>query len=186
MPKTLRAQLSPPERQAGFSIVEVMVAAALLLAVAVGVLPLFSSSIINNTRGRDSTAASNAARSRMEEYSQTFFRNQALVLPGSTTELIVGDWFDSGGALAMGDEVWRTGPLGSAAGPVLWQRQVRITQHSFNDLLDDGTLNVPQAGISEDLSLDLKLVGVRVTGNRASGSQIGANADFSMSMIKAY
>lgn len=186
MAKILRAQLSVPERQAGFSIIEVMVASALLLTIAVGVLPLFSSAIVNSTRGRDSTAASNAARSRLEEYSQVFFNNEQVALPGSTTELIVGDWYDAGGSLAMGDEVWRTGPLSAAAGPVLWQRQVRITQHSFSDLLDDGVLNVPQAGTSEDLSLDLKLVGVRVTGNRASGSQVGGNTDFSMSMIKAY
>ena len=71
----------PGNTERGLSIVEVMIAAALLLIIALGILPLFSRSIISNRQGLDSTEVSNMARTQMEEYAQLPFNHLMLTVP---------------------------------------------------------------------------------------------------------
>jgi Tfp pilus assembly protein PilV len=64
----------PQVTERGLSIVEVLIASALLLIIALGILPLFSRSIISNRQGLDSTEVSNMARTQMEEYAPSTIR----------------------------------------------------------------------------------------------------------------
>ena len=52
---------------AGFSIIEALIAAAILLIIALGLLPLFSRSINDNVSGNDATQATNGSRTQIEE-----------------------------------------------------------------------------------------------------------------------
>ncbi|MEZ5313277.1 MAG: hypothetical protein R2862_06270 [Thermoanaerobaculia bacterium] len=56
----------PRTSEAGFSLIEGLVAAALLLIVTVGILPLFSRAMQNNAKGNDSTRQSNGAVDELE------------------------------------------------------------------------------------------------------------------------
>jgi len=51
-------------RDAGFSIIEALIAAAILLIIALGLLPLFTRSISDNVSGNDATQATNGSRTR--------------------------------------------------------------------------------------------------------------------------
>ena len=55
------APAAPLASEAGFSVIEGLIAALLLLIVTLGILPLFSRAMNNNVKGNDSTRQSNAA-----------------------------------------------------------------------------------------------------------------------------
>ena len=61
-----RAARATPGPEAGFSLIEALIATGILLMIAIGIIPLFASSILNNTRGADSTTATNFSRSQLE------------------------------------------------------------------------------------------------------------------------
>ncbi|MEM1245436.1 MAG: prepilin-type N-terminal cleavage/methylation domain-containing protein [Acidobacteriota bacterium] len=64
----------------GFSLIEVLIAAALLLIVSVGILPMFTRSITNNLQGKQATEATNLARSELERMIQLPANDPALTL----------------------------------------------------------------------------------------------------------
>ena len=59
----------PRHSEAGFSLIEGLIAAALLLLVLVSILPLFTQSMLNNATGNDSSYISNAAVDGFERIS---------------------------------------------------------------------------------------------------------------------
>lgn len=71
---------------AGFSLIETLIAAALLLLVALGILPLFSNSIINNVQGNLASQVANFARDEAERLYQLPFGHPDLSPDGGATE----------------------------------------------------------------------------------------------------
>lgn len=70
-------------QSAGFSVVEVLIAAAVLLIVAIGILPMFTRSITNNAQGQIMTQTVHRAKSELEELIQADFNSAALTVgPG--------------------------------------------------------------------------------------------------------
>ena len=67
---------------AGFSMIEALIAAAILLIIALGLLPLFSRSISDNVSGNDASQATNGSRTEVEEMLQLPFNNHAARGPG--------------------------------------------------------------------------------------------------------
>ena len=61
-----RPQARAVGAEAGFSLLEVLIAAVLMLVIAVGVLPLFTRAMTASLSGNDSSQASNFGRSRLE------------------------------------------------------------------------------------------------------------------------
>lgn len=78
---------------AGFTLIEVLIAAVLFLVVALGVLPLFQQAIRTNTAGQDSTDVSNLARSRVEEFMQIPYDSPLLQVTAGT-ENVIEDYYD--------------------------------------------------------------------------------------------
>jgi type II secretory pathway pseudopilin PulG len=72
--------------QSGFSLIETLIAAALLMLVALGVLPLFSNSIVSNVQGNLASLSANFAREEAERLIQLQFNDPELT-PTSGTEL---------------------------------------------------------------------------------------------------
>jgi Tfp pilus assembly protein PilV len=122
--------------ECGFSVVEVLIAAAIFLIIAVGVLPLFIQSIRNNVAGRDATDISHVAKSRVEEMLQVPYNS--LQIPAGSTESVVTDYW------SRSAKAWKTGtPSPSDA---LWLRTTRVRQFALSDLTADGVANTPLDG----------------------------------------
>ena len=78
---------------AGFSMIEALIAAAILLIIALGLLPLFTRSINDNVSGNDASQATNGSRTEAEEMLQLPFNNTRLAVPAGSTQLQVQDFW---------------------------------------------------------------------------------------------
>ena len=117
-------------RSSGFSLIEAVVAGAILLVIILGILPLFVRSMINNEGGSDFTQISNAAKGRAEELFQLPFDSPLLAITAGT-ERISEEYF------SQRDKVWRPGVEADATADgdlALLRRTATIRQFNVNDL----------------------------------------------------
>lgn len=161
-------------RAAGFSLVEVMIAAALLLMIAVGVLPLFARSMMNNVTGSDASTSSNAAVDAVEDASQLRFNASEISwataanfwsMPTEFLPVAGDDWV---GAVAPGQRVQFT-------------RLGRVRQYQVTELETTGMLGAPLAGNSDPGVIHLKEVEMQITNERLSGGP-----RYTVRLIKSY
>ena len=145
--------------QLGVSLIEATIAAALLLIIAAGVLPLFAQSLANNIAGADSSAASNGARSQTEQLFQLPFNSVQLTLVAGN-ELVLEEYY------SLAEKKWKLGaePSGGAD-PALWTRTATIRQYSVN-ALDDELVDPAEAHLGQ---VHLKEIEVAVLGTRTAG-----------------
>ena len=66
--------------RAGFSLVEGLVALAVLMTIVIGLIPLFTQSMVNNTAGRHMTQATNFSTDTLEGIMQLPLNNELLTL----------------------------------------------------------------------------------------------------------
>ena len=155
----------PRHSEAGFSLIEGLIAAALLLLVLVSILPLFTQSMLNNATGNDSSYISNAAVDGFERISSLPFDNfQINVIAGATPEIVTTDlWARQG-------DTWVTDISQSpvANDETQFTRTSTIRQYSSTDLTDDGDADT--ALDPGDPNATLKVVQYRVTGQRRIGA----------------
>jgi hypothetical protein len=149
----------------GFSVVEGLVAATILLLVAVGLLPLFAQSMLNNNRGNDYLQASTHAKTGEEDLQRLPFDNASLSLQAGT-ELLTSQFTRSGlgSGTPVGPEDWLPG-----AGPnALWIRATRVRQFGVR-ALDDGRLTDDEAqpAGTESRFIQLKEIEVELTSGRS-------------------
>ncbi|MEO8521966.1 MAG: hypothetical protein ABI603_11415 [Acidobacteriota bacterium] len=126
--------------------VEALIAAAILLIIAIGILPLFIRSIANNSTAGELSQKVNQTDARLEEYYPYNVAN-ALLSWGGTAALTTNNYYTLG--------VDRTAALGTAAdqgwagegwvpdttrGAILWQRTTRIRNFNISDM-DNAALN---------------------------------------------
>ena len=165
-----------PHRTNGFSLIEVLVAGALLMVIALGTLPLFTRALRDNRSGAESTEVSNVARSQLEEFFQLPWDAPKLVLvagdPNGGTIKVFGDFYSNA------DQRWKPcdAPLPvdcdpancivPAADPARWTRTTCIRQFSNDDVTDDGVLADDEAlAFDADPSqIHLKEIVVRARG----------------------
>ena len=177
---------SPSAREAGFSLVESLVAAIILLFIALGLIPLFARSLRDNTSGNDSTQASNHSKAKLEEYLQLPFNNQAVELAPAATQTVADESWAQGDATQVGDanEGWWPGaPAGR--GKLLWGRQTTVRQYGIADL-DDGKLNNPLPGGTEPVFVHFKEVEVRLESERQTGNALGGGRVFTFRVLKPF
>ena len=173
--------------ESGFSLVEAMVAALLLLLIAVGILPLFVNSVTNNAQGQDSSTAANFARARLEEFEQLAFDDPRMQITAGTERS-----FDE--IYLFKDRKWIDGTVPPAGDWALWGRKTLIHQYgatsfpgmpgvvppySYETKLPAGTL----AG-----SIHLKEIEVIVKSMRnrdATGFSLGAGKTVSARVYKS-
>lgn len=152
----MRRLLHPGER--GFSFVETLVAAGLLLIITLGILPLFTSSIRSNETGREYTMVSNHARSRAEELFQLPFNSPTLTITTGTSRT-VADYY------ALDERVWKAGGQAEATtnGDIpQWVRTAVIRQYSLESLTD------PKPAGTDPESIHIKEIVVTVEGLNAA------------------
>jgi hypothetical protein len=144
-------------------VIEATIASALLLIVALGLLPMFTTSIGNNQQGRDSMEITNQARSEVERLMQLSFSDPELTLTGTNTVLTTETYYpsDSAGWVAAADY--------DGAG-YIYHRIVNVRQFDA-DALADGLLHPDEAlAGNADVQVHFKEVLVQME----SASHLGA------------
>lgn len=176
--RTERTEAERNRSSRGFSVVEVMIASAIFLLVAIGVLPLFTQSIKNNLSGREATEVSNYSRSKIEELIQMPFDGPDMTVPstgnvGETVEY----WSDV-------EKKWKPGDDPDPAEKPLWLRTIRIRQYAISDLKDNNILDNPLSGTSASGQVHLKEIEVEVQSIRED-SPLGRGKILSVRMLRA-
>lgn len=162
----------------GFSVVEVMIASAIFLLIAIGVLPLFTQSIKNNLSGRESTEVSNHSRSKIEELLQVPFASPEMTVPttgnvGETTEY----WSET-------EKKWKPGDTPTTGEKALWLRTTRIRQYAISDLKDNNVLDNPLPGTAAMGQVHMKEIEIEVESLREDGP-MGGGKTLRVRMLRA-
>jgi hypothetical protein len=108
----------------------------MFLAIALGVVPMFTQSMVSNSSGNDSTKASNFARARTEELMQLPFNHLDLTIEAGA-EKMTQDYYSTV------DASWRPYPI-PAGKTAEWSRVTTIRQYNV-DALDDDLVEVSEA-----------------------------------------
>jgi type II secretory pathway pseudopilin PulG len=160
-------------RDGGFSVVEVLIAAGIFLIIAIGVVPMFTSAILRNRAGSESTSLNHMGLSRAEEVLELNF-NDPTLQPATTQEYY-----------SRLSRRWLPGTP-TAADPGLWLRSTTITQFNVSDLLDDGILNTPLPAGSDPVFIHVKQVQVAVQHARVAGNPLGGRNNFGLRVLKTF
>jgi len=158
----------------GFSLIEGVVAAALLLAIAMGTLPLFTRSMINNEGGSDYTQISNAAKARAEELFELPFDSPLLAITAGT-ERVFDEYF------SQRDKIWKPGVEADATADsdlALLLRTSTIRQFNVNDL------NTPLDNSAPPGSVQIREIVVQVLSTR-TGSPLGPGKQTAIRLFKS-
>lgn len=165
--------------RAGFSLIEVLIGTAILTIVAVGILPLFASSIRSNREGNDSTQVSNFARERLEEFFELPFNSSRLTLT-SGDENLFQEYY------SLSDAEWKDGlPPTDDTDPALWTRETQVRQYSVR-ALEDGELEVGEALAAGAPASEIHLKEVEVTvASTARSGLLGPGKQITLRTLKA-
>jgi Tfp pilus assembly protein PilV len=161
-------------RSAGFSVIEVMVAAAILLIVALGLIPLFSRSIMSNRAGADASIASNYGIAGVESRYRLGF-NSAAMTPGTTSEYF-----------SRADQSWHAGDTAPSGDLALWTRTTAVSQYSLSDLDDDGRFNNPLPASTDPTFVHIKEIVVTVASPRDPKNMIGVRRPLTLRTLKPF
>ena len=164
--------MQPRSGERGFSLVEVLIASALLFMVMIGLVPLFLQSVLNNASGNQSSIVSNAARSGAEQLFAYDYNSPALVVTeGAQNQKEVTQYFDHT------TQQWVDAPT-IATGQQM-ERTVTLRQFQLRDLEDDGVLNQPflspnaTGGAVNIFPVHLREIEVEVAGRAVDGGALG-------------
>lgn len=158
-----RTGLAPSGAQRGFSIVEVLIAALILMFVALGTIPLFTMAMRSNLSGHESTKVANFARERLEEFWQLPFDDPLLTIV-SGDERVHDDYFDEATSR------WLT-LSGTPPADSMWIRHVIIRQYAVDDLT--APISSDQAAVDPS-RVQLKQITVSIDTSRTGGPLGGA------------
>lgn len=129
-------------RQRGFSLVEALIAAALIGVVAIGIIPLFTRAMTDNLAGSDYTRVTNYAKSKQEDFSRLRFTEPTIQVPVGQGNLLTTEYMDPTSLQ------WN--PYNSASPPAnplaIWTRTTTITQYNIFDTDDDQMFDYPLNG----------------------------------------
>lgn len=174
----------------GFSVIEVLIASAIFLIIAIGILPLFVRAMTSNTVGNDYMNAANHGRSGLEALLQTTFDSTNLTPDAGQALKTTTDYWvqtdNKSGPEKMGDELWVATPVAATNGNTLWTRTTTVRQYSVNSL-EDLNLQTTEAqpGGTDPIFIHLKEVRVRLEGGRSGGGFGGAKT-VTLRVLKAF
>ena len=161
----------------GFSLIEALIGAALLLIVVVGVLPLYARSMIDNTAGADYTRVTTFASSAAEQLYQAGFNDPTMTLTGASTSLTTPEYYS--------ETTKRWLPLsGSAPAGTHWLRTTTVRQYDEPDGVDDGIFNMPLPGNTFPTAVHVKEVQVQVISASAAIGALGGRRQMDMRYLK--
>lgn len=172
---TRRLTQAPARPEAGFSLVEVLIAAVILLAVVLALLPLLALSLSNNLAGREYSVASQHGRSKMEEYAQIPLDRPELTVPFGEESLVLDEQLDpETGGFTVADV---TDPR--------WSRGTTVRQYNVRDLYEVGRLSDPQPGGTPVNHVHLREMIVEVESEREAGA-VGGGRRVTISTVRGF
>jgi type II secretory pathway pseudopilin PulG len=181
----MRATSPPPaaasQSTAGFSLVEVLIAAFILLIIALGLMPLFTRSIQMNVSGNDSTQLSNMARSRLEELYQMPFDHADLSITAGSERTEEQHW-------SVSQHTWLAGPAPRST-DAPWVRTTRIRQFALSGLIDDnedGELDQPLPANTNPQFIHAKEIQVRVESNREIDNPLARPQPITLRILRSF
>lgn len=174
-------------REAGFTVVEGLVAAAILLLIAIGLLPLFARSILNNARGSDYTQATSHATSNLEDLQRLPFDNNDIALAADAENAQAVRYTDAnfGTGRPVTEADWSaTAPL--PGDETLWVRSTEVRQFGIS-ALDDGVIRDDEAlpGGTAPIFVQLKQIEVEMASGKAD-SAIGGISPMRFRLLKSF
>ncbi len=181
MPDIESSEEKRPPGERGFSVVEVLIAAAILLFILLGLLPIFTQSAVSNSSGNQYTQITNAAKSELERLTELPIGNVEVAVPVSANELVTTTYFSGI------SKTWVDAATLAAEEPV-WNRRVTIRQCDLTGLVSGrcGTLLV--GGISPPAQL--VQIDVEVSPGRTGASTalalLGLTKKVALSSIKVF
>lgn len=123
-----------PRRSGGFSLVETLIGLTILMVALIGLLPLFTRSIQQNTEGKQSTEATGHGRTELENLLQVDFNNWVVNIE-SDTERELNLYWTEGDLAKAGDESWtETDPSPAVAS---WRMDSVVRQFGIQGVRDD-------------------------------------------------
>lgn len=140
------------KQHAGLSLTEVLIAAALMLMIALSIIPLFQRSVVSNISGGEATQVSTGGvRVGLESLNQTTLNHTDLTIPAGNNTLAMDPVVLDSGALVdgqaqavLGDERWVA--ASAVTGRGLWVRETQIRNFTYADI-HSGTIGVTGTGI---------------------------------------
>lgn len=175
----------------GFSVIEVLVALAILFVIAMMLIPLFSRATVLNFAGREYSQAATLVRSTHEDLTQADFRGGRLAVASGNESLEQRVWAFREPVLSVVDEDVET-PAGEwvaeadlADRRAFWEREVRVVQYNVSDVQDDYTLNNPLPSTTDPQFVHLKEIRVDVQ-TRRDGGPLGPARGLAVSRIRAF
>ena len=186
----------------GMSIIEVLVAAGLLLVISLGILALLTRSLQNNTRGWEATQTSNYARTQLDQHLGESLDAPDIQIPSGSSELET-DHFWASGSTAIDnddDEGWYDSEA-SAQGIILMEKTRMVQQYNVASLLGDASgfndqgeyeFEITQGDLDSALTGDVdprfanvKRIELTIQGRRQGGS-LGAGQRLKSETYKSY
>jgi prepilin-type N-terminal cleavage/methylation domain-containing protein len=139
--------------QAGFSLVEMLLATALLLVIVVSVVPLFTRSLESNATGSRASFMTVFVQQDLERVNQATVDHPYWDFGGPLTSATMSgnaldfgtEYWTSAAADRIGDEGWRSDASG--AGLYLWERSAKLRKYTYADVLP-GSLEVTGSGLA--------------------------------------
>lgn len=171
--------------EAGFSLIEALIAIAILLFIALRMIPLFSRSILNNSAGSDHTVASTFAKDELEGLQDAAFGSSALLIDDTEVLRLTTDFWLPGTA-SVGDETWVPTPLPTGI-KSRWTRTTQVTQYSIN-AYDDWILEDDERkpGNAEPIEVHFKVIEVRLDNDKEASSGLLPGPSLVYRMIKPF
>jgi hypothetical protein len=126
----------------GFSLIEALIGAALLLLVVLGILPLFTRAMMDNTAGADYTRLTSFAKSKAEDFNRIPWANTTYSVPAGQTSLVFNEYLDPV------TNIWKTTPGSGAPAPAQWTRTTTIRHY----LLPDTIATAPSVTINDPVN----------------------------------
>ena len=165
----------PRTGEAGFTVVEGLVAALILAIILIGILPMVTRSMQNNLQGGDATHEANAVTDKTEELLALQFNHSSVTVPDGLPSLVSTSYF------SLANNTWSATSGGSDD---QFTRTLTVEQFSGDDLATDGTLDSPIMGSLTKETLQatqLKRLTFEITKRRALGA-----SPYRVVVLKAY
>lgn len=169
-------------RSAGFSVVEVLIAAAVLLIVSIGLLPMFVRSINNNVQGQRMTHLVHRSNSALERVIQTGYLDARFdVTPGDTFGSPPGPGTETIDLYSSKDQIWYPEADFPSDQEPAFRRAVRV-RHLVIVQPDQDEQEVDL--VVTDSAPDLKEVEIAVT--NIEGNVFGPARQLTLRFLKAF
>ncbi|HEX2254977.1 MAG TPA: prepilin-type N-terminal cleavage/methylation domain-containing protein [Thermoanaerobaculia bacterium] len=160
----------------GFSLIELLIAAAILVVVVLALLPLFATSLSQNLAGRELSVATSHGRSQIEELTQLPLDRRELMVPAGADERRDRELFDP---------VLHRYSAATPADPSPWSRTTTVRQFNVRDLYDNGRLTTPLDGSTPAPHVHLREVIVEVESEREAGA-LGGGREVAMTTVRGF